>query len=409
MYAALVQHMNLGKNDSSTLHPLLNWYLLFSSQLGQNFNPAAQINYAASAIGSYNSAASIALSSVLQSKSVSTGLLLSGSGSKPSSSLIPKGLASALNLSNNPAATSSHASDNVVSSAFAFDVNEFLSGQYKNILSVILNFLDLNSIFRIRRVCKLFYCSSYSGLIAAYQHQLFKPTANALKSINIASPISLKYIELLDCGANSSAPLDDKGFALISQLKSLKYLDCSWSHNLTDSAFKTVNKLVNLTVLILNNCLGITGAILPSISLLPRLQRLEICGCLLIREQGFNSLIDNNSITTLLMNDNPKLADLALYSVGKMLALRHLEINGCSCFTDKGLNVFFQQNKGLTTLIARNNLQLSFNVLLSAEKSSSLEVLDLSGCTAIVEDTYFTHNFVQRNRNRVKLIANKLR
>lgn len=92
----------------------------------------------------------------------------------------------------------------------------------------------------------------------------------------------------------------------------------------------------------------------------------------------------SGSITKLDISNNPQLSNRAMkYIVHCCPNLQELLIGGCTGLTDKGLAILGNSKLSLSVLNLRNNALLTGSGLMKLRHLTSLETLDLKGCTRV--------------------------
>ena len=201
---------------------------------------------------------------------------------------------------------------------------------------------------------------------------------------------NLESLNLSGCYNLSDFALES---AFSKEVPSLKVLNLSLCKDVTDSSLRRItNNCKNVEVLDLAGCSRITNLSLFYISMLRKVQKLNLRSCRQISDYGIGDLCNvstpenRQSLEDLCLQDCQKLSDESLRHISVGLPnLRKINLSFCVSITDTGL-------KSLSRLTSLGDLNLrscdnisDIGIGFLAENGFQLRALDISFCANIAD------------------------
>lgn len=264
--------------------------------------------------------------------------------------------------------------------------------------------LDLADIKSSRLVCKEWHFMISSRL------SLLKPRNFRGRELAKAFP-AIRYLDLKRCQKITDEDLND--LWRISSLVALSLENC---YDITDESMEEVVRLQNLRSLSLKNCVKLTDdalrclcginnstnkpwpkrskspmqrfnlrseSILPTSLALSHVEKLDLSGCLLLTDQGFQyasqGLVSLKELTIGGCSRVATINDAALLGIAKCTRLQALDLSGCSNITNAGF-AHLTSLSHLRELNLWNCLRLNPSALNILTALPSLSELCLRGC-----------------------------
>lgn len=276
-----------------------------------------------------------------------------------------------------------------------------------DIMVLIYLNLDLADIKSSRLVCKEWYFMVSSRL------SLLKPRNFRGRELAKAFP-AIRYLDLKRC-----QKIDDEDLHDLWRVSTLVALSLENCYDITDESMEEVVQLQNLRSLSLKNCVKLTDdalhclcginnstskpwpkrskspaqrfnlrsqSILPTSLALSHVEKLDLSGCLLLTEQGFQCISQGLvALKELKVGGCSRVAtinDATLLGIAKCTQLQILDLSGCSNITNSGFAHISSLSR-LRELNLWNCLRLSPSSLTILTVFTALSELSLRGCQSM--------------------------